>query len=274
MRSARLLLDPPASGSWNMAVDQALLESVGKTGEMVLRFYRWEVPTLSLGYFQCLQERNSHQASQGCPVVRRSTGGGAIVHDQEITYSLCVPSCNRWAEEHEQLYWTVHRCIIDVLSEWGVAATMFRLADVEREDKLSNPFPNQPSVERSHVNAQNSKSFLCFQRRMKGDITCGLEKICGSAQRRNQNSILQHGSIIFGRSSFAPELPGIDELSRQPPIAQAKYLQRVIQRIGEVLEVDLIASNLKAEEQSRALGLELHYRSTAWLNKKGGYKRP
>ena len=81
-----LLLDPPASGAWNMAVDEVLWRWSAAAGRCCWRFYRWEEPTLSLGYFQSYDDRARHAASQGCPVVRRPSGGGAIVHDKEKGY--------------------------------------------------------------------------------------------------------------------------------------------------------------------------------------------
>ena len=88
----RLLIDAPERGVWNMAIDEALLESAAdESCDLVtLRFYRWSEPTLSLGYFQSYEDRNSHEASRSLPVVRRSSGGGALVHDHEWTYSLAI----------------------------------------------------------------------------------------------------------------------------------------------------------------------------------------
>src|SRR5687767_13677741 len=90
MPTLRLLIDPPASGAWNMAVDEALLASAA-AGVATLRFYTWSQPTLSLGYFQHAHQRDAHAASRSCPLVRRASGGGAILHDRELTYSLAVP---------------------------------------------------------------------------------------------------------------------------------------------------------------------------------------
>jgi len=61
-----LLLDPPAPGAWNMAVDETLLEAAANDGLCTLRFYRWIEPTLSLGYFQAYADREKHEASLGC----------------------------------------------------------------------------------------------------------------------------------------------------------------------------------------------------------------
>ena len=71
-----------------MAVDEALLIDAAENGVATLRFYQWSEPTLSLGYFQRYDDRDQHAASRECAVVRRQTGGGAILHDRELTYSL------------------------------------------------------------------------------------------------------------------------------------------------------------------------------------------
>ena len=89
-RVLRVIVDPPADGAWNMAVDEALLLSDERTG-LTIRFYQWEEPTLSLGYFQSLAEREQHPPSVDCPMVRRASGGGAILHDRELTYSMVAP---------------------------------------------------------------------------------------------------------------------------------------------------------------------------------------
>src|SRR4051794_38396264 len=75
-----------ADGPTQMAADEVLLEHVGVTDRPALRFYAWDRPTLSLGYFQPFADR-----PPGLPVVRRPTGGGAIVHDHELTYALALP---------------------------------------------------------------------------------------------------------------------------------------------------------------------------------------
>jgi lipoate-protein ligase A len=71
----RLLIDGPAGGPWNMAVDEILLETTSSTGRAALRFYQWREPTLSLGYFQRFDDRSAHPTSGRLPVVRRSSGG-------------------------------------------------------------------------------------------------------------------------------------------------------------------------------------------------------
>ena len=108
-----------------MAVDQALLASANGTGQVTLRFYRWSPPTLSLGYFQAADQRREHQPSLSCDLVRRVTGGGAILHHRELTYSLCVPCENRLSNEHQVLYRLVHGAMIESLHEWGIDASLY-----------------------------------------------------------------------------------------------------------------------------------------------------
>ena len=90
-RECRLLRDAAGEGAWNMAVDEALLESAATNNSMTLRLYAWSEPTLSLGYFQRYEDRRLHPESLACTCTRRSSGGGAILHDRELTYSLSVP---------------------------------------------------------------------------------------------------------------------------------------------------------------------------------------
>ena len=182
--------DPPQSGVRNMAVDEALLE----LGQPVLRFYRWNEPTVSLGYFQRYDDRNGHESSRHCPLVRRRSGGGAIIHDRELTYSLVLPHDFPLAVKRLELYEAIHRSFIAVLKHFGVAAEF-------------------SGIERGGTNV-----FLCFQRLSPGDVVIRdgprVLKILGSAQYRNKaGSILQHGSLLLDRSDAASELDGIRQIS-------------------------------------------------------------
>lgn len=174
-----------------MAVDERLLHRAAHEGEAVLRLYRWSPATLSLGYFQRAAERETHTASRTCPLVRRSSGGGAILHDHELTYSLSLPTSHPAAADAETLYRRTHGLLVETLAEFGILATL--------NERTLVPLGGEP--------------FLCFQRRSVGDVLVDGHKICGSAQRRRKGALLQHGSILVARSSFAPELPGLAELS-------------------------------------------------------------
>ena len=189
-----LLEDPPLSGPLNMAVDEVLLESVGLIGHPVLRFYTWSEPTLSLGYFQSAEERSLHAPSIDRPLVRRATGGGAILHDRELTYSFIWPSRRPPAELEcdgekgtEWMYRWIHQALIDVLGPLGVSATF------------------------ASESAGQDDSFLCFERRSQWDIEVGGMKVLGSAQRSRQQGLLQHGSLLLSASPLTPQLEGLCE---------------------------------------------------------------
>jgi len=195
LSSLHVILDPPAEGAWNMAVDEALLIDAAEHGRATLRFYQWSEPTLSLGYFQRYAERQAHAASLVCPLVRRASGGGAIVHDAELTYALAIPLAD--ARSAPELYLLMHDSLIASLSALGVEAR--RVGGCAAKEK--GPM--------THV----AKPFLCFERRASGDVVAEGAKIAGSAQRRRGTAVLQHGSIMLRRSAAAPELPGIFEIS-------------------------------------------------------------
>ena len=176
-----------------MAVDEALLRSAaGDDGLATLRFYTWSQPTLSLGYFQSVTDRLHHDSSVACNLVRRSTGGGAIMHHHDLTYSLTSPLESRFSLSHQQLYLLVHHSLVEALAKWHVDVRV-------QEDSVKT--------------GTLSQSFLCFRRLTEGDVICHGTKVAGSAQRRRRGSLLQHGSVLLSTSSCAPELPGILELA-------------------------------------------------------------
>lgn len=213
MSTARLIIDR-RGGSSNMAVDEALLLSAPRFGP-ALRFYQWDEPTLSLGYFQSAADRRQHSASANCPLVRRSTGGGAILHDLELTYSFVRPADARDKSCTQALYYAFHETLIQVLAEQDIQAAL------ATNDGLVQPGKEEP--------------FLCFQRRAVGDVLLGGAKICGSAQRRHRDAILQHGSVLLASSVFAPELPGFAELTGVRFSAEElaeKWVARLKSRLG------------------------------------------
>ena len=212
-----------------MAVGEALLEGAAETGCSTLRFYTWLEPTLSLGYFQGYSERAAHRASQQCALVRRQTGGGAILHDLELTYSLALPVATSSAKDAAWLYEQVHTALIRALSFFGVAAR----------------FCNSSST------VLGEEPFLCFQRRARNDLLLDDFKVCGSAQRRRRGAILQHGSILLARSEKAPELPGIRELSGKN-LPTADVIQVAAREIGAGLGLDLVTGKLTAGETNAA----------------------
>jgi lipoate-protein ligase A len=211
------MIEGPASGAWQMALDEALLEAAAEGGTAWLRFYRWSEPTLSLGYFQPYAGRHHHVASRQCPVVRRQTGGGAILHDRELTYCLVVPLAHPLAADTTGLYRAVHEALIEVLAEVGVCCEL-NAADAD---------------------SARDEAFLCFARRARWDVLLRSAKVCGSAQRRRRGAVLQHGSLLLASSPQAPELPGIFELAGrriEPAALAARWQQAMAPRLALQVE--------------------------------------
>ena len=247
-RPCRLIVDGPAGGAWQMAVDEALLESAAEGGgRATLRFYQWSEPTLSLGYFQPFLARRKHIPSRDCSVVRRQTGGGAILHDREWTYSLALPRAHRLAAEATRLYDAVHEALKATLAQSNI--------DVAVLAKSSGMTPDE-------------QPFLCFERRAQGDVVCETTKICGSAQRRRQGAILQHGSLLLARSPHAPELPGLLELTGRK-LEKEPLVERWTTQIAARLGLELLPGKLSDLELDRVRTLTLEkYSGFGWTERR------
>ena len=188
-----IIVDQQRSGVWNMAIDRALAEYARIHSLCILRLYLWESPTLSLGYFQPYPTPSLQGNLSTLDVVRRETGGGAIVHDHDVTYAIAMPDHSEKGHA-TQLYLAAHQALIFWLTSIGVMA-----------DFYSNR--NQTSCDKTC----NNDRYLCFERRSDFDIVVAGHKILGSAQRRHAGVIMQHGSLLVRRSDFAPSLMGLVE---------------------------------------------------------------
>jgi len=190
--ACRMLIDRvPNSGSWNMAVDELLLEQAVNEKRCTVRLYEWDRATVSLGYFQDAEECSRIAEFANLPKVRRLSGGGAILHHHELTYSCALPATHPIAAEPHRLYELVHQQILVVLEHYRISARI-RGTEFNKNER--------------------EKVFLCFGRGDARDIVfCG-HKILGSAQRRRRGAVLQHGSLIFKRSVHTPQHPGILDL--------------------------------------------------------------
>ena len=245
MTRCRLILDPPADGSWNMAVDQVLLEAA-TAGQTILRYYGWAQPTLSLGYFQSAQDRHQHAASRTCCLVRRHSGGGAILHHHELTYCFATPAAARLAADSLRLYRVFHESLLVTLARRGIAA---RLCD-------------------GAVASGDPAPFLCFQRRTSGDVLLGDQKIAGSAQRRYRSALLQHGSVLLECSSYAPELPGIGQLAAAG-LSAAALAADWLEPLSCAASLEPVGGTLSAAERERASQLvHTKYAHPAWTHRR------
>ncbi len=171
----RLLFVPPRDGPENMARDVALLNLSRSTGECVLSIYSWLTPTLSLGRNQTAKGLYDTEliAAEAIDVVRRPTGGRAIMHDHEITYAVTGPNAfggTLWAA-----YEQINELLLSGLRSLGVPA------------QLATPQGSAPLPELSP----------CFAEPVKGELIALGKKLVGSAQYRENGAFLQHGSILI-----------------------------------------------------------------------------
>jgi len=240
----RVLIDPARLGSVNMARDEAILAAVncGSQGT-TLRFYQWAEPTISLGYFQKHDEYLAQDTViRNLPLVRRQTGGGAILHDDELTYSLIVPLVDDSMIDIEGLYRLVHDAFIFVLHQLGVQAN-YRGGE-DRGNSQRGPF-------------------FCFSRLHRLDLVVGEKKLLGSAQRRMKNAVLQHGSLILGRHFEQQKSAALNELVQSPAEVE-KLADSLADRIAREMDLQPQFLPLSAAEQAGAAKLQEKYAGQSW----------
>jgi len=251
MNRARLLIDPPLPGPANMARDESLLEACADDGVApTLRFYAWNPATISLGYFQDYVEYERLEPLAGyLSVVRRTTGGGAILHDLEVTYSMVLPLDHPLVRgKPNELYRLAHQAIIRAI---GGGARMLGEGG-GRCDASSQRGP-----------------FFCFARRHDLDIVIpdvngagGFSKIAGSAQRRTTRAILQHGSIILD-TRFCQH-PVATWKSLGGPISFDEAVVRLTPAFEAALQMRLYRDDWRNEELESTARHESRYAGNAW----------
>lgn len=219
-----------------MALDHALLESVQAGAPPVLRFYRWQSPTLSFGRNQ--PARGLFSSLPGRDTVRRPTGGMAVLHHREVTYALAIPAVRLGGPR--ATYMTVNQALVAGLRELGVCASV---APPTRRARFGTVQP-------------------CFAEAAEGEVVAGGRKLVGSAQRYERRVLLQHGSILLANdqpagavslSELLAELPGLSEITR---VLRAAF--------ADVCGTCLAPAVLSRREVERAAELEKFYASEAW----------
>ena len=210
----RWTIDSPADGATNMARDEAILQAVGGgRSPATLRFYQWQPATISLGYFQRFADYTALPPPAGMlPVVRRQTGGGAILHDLELTYSLTLPLSHPLtaAGGPHRLYEHVHSAF----------SALLRRLDV--------PVVRGPAGAGA---CSHGGPFFCFEHHTGFDLVVNGKKILGSAQRRTPTAVLQHGSLILERRyeqqscAAVADFVRIDIREHLPALAQTIFDQ-------------------------------------------------
>ncbi|HSQ26411.1 MAG TPA: biotin/lipoate A/B protein ligase family protein [Anaerolineales bacterium] len=187
--SWRLVITTPAKGAWNMALDEAILEAAGR-GDVppTLRLYAWEPACLSLGYAQPFTDVDLDSLqSNGWDLVRRPTGGRAILHVDELTYSVSgPPSEARLAGSVLESYRVISQALLQALHFLDIPAEA-------KEKPDSVPTSNQVKGGVPEFNP------VCFEVPSNYEITVVGKKLIGSAQARRKEGVLQHGSLpLFG----------------------------------------------------------------------------
>jgi lipoate-protein ligase A len=176
-----LLHSGNGEAAFNMALDEALLESISRLGAPILRFYGWTEPAATFGYFQHFSEVAA--ATQLRPLVRRPTGGGIVPHDADWTYSAVFPPGHEWHSlKAEESYRRIH--------DWLRLAFVQLKVETELAPDRKKSLPGQ-----------------CFAGHEKFDLLWRGKKIAGAAQRRNKLGLLIQGSVqppevSIGRSDW------------------------------------------------------------------------
>ncbi|MBL8692851.1 MAG: lipoate--protein ligase family protein [Planctomycetes bacterium] len=238
----RLLRSGACAPADNMAIDEALLLC---DGPPTLRLYRWNPHGVSLGYFQ-----NSSQfdlprfAREGVPVVRRLTGGGAIFHGDEVTFSIAAPVAHPlFAGAVRESYDRVHHILAAALEACGAREVVPRGDAPLLSEVLQSPW--------------------CFHESTAFDLVAARRKLVGSAQRRTGGRVLHHGSLVLRANRYTPEVASLESLGGT---ADALRLEEaLIESFGRALDAPLELGMLSPQEQSEAARLASEkYSSKEW----------
>ena len=181
----RLIVDPPRSATLNMAIDEMLMHSQSDTrNSPVLRFYSWEEPSVTAGYFQRLEKvaQKFKAEKKGLPVVRRLSGGGAVLHGEDLTFSLCLPSTNPFMPT-------------------DVKGSYLKINEAVRAGlKADYPEVDYADCRTVPSGKDRSKEKVCFESPACYDLLLSGRKILGSSQRRIGKCILHQATLFLERN--------------------------------------------------------------------------
>jgi lipoate-protein ligase A len=209
---------PPWSGAANMAADLAALDAARRTGDAIVRTYGWRVPTVSFGRHQ--RARGVYDAAliaaDGYDVVRRPTGGRAILHAREFTYAIAMPAAGSLRDSHR----TLTALVADALGRLGVPTAL------------------APRAGR----AVALGAAPCFDRPAEGELVVDGRKLVGSAQVQVEGALLQHGSVLLdddqarlARYLLVPARPVPPPATLRALLGRAPVLREFTQAFREAL---------------------------------------
>jgi lipoyl(octanoyl) transferase len=245
----RLVIDEtPGDGAWNMAVDRAIqLARQEDEAPPTLRLYRWKRPTVTLGRFQDVRSIDCEACSLGgIDVVRRFTGGRGVLHDDELTYSVCAGVGDGIPRSTSASYGLLCSALAEAYRILGVDA---QLTALPRGDASSS---------------------ACYLHSTRADLSLGLAKLSGSAQVWTTDTVLQHGSFTRSRDVardavvFRLERDAAEELvSRTVELGDVLVPVPTFEAIGDavcdgfasMLGISLVRGRITEEERSSARSL-------------------
>jgi len=275
-RKWRLIRSGPLTGARNMALDEALLESVAAGRSLpVLRLYGWLPPAVTLGYFQRVETSVNLEAcrSLGFDVVRRITGGRAVLHDREVTYAVISPERSAlFPGGILENYRVIARLLQQTLDSFGLATFL------------------APGRSRGSGGSGAQQS-ACFTAPATWELLHAGCKVTGSAQKRQGTAFLQHGSIpvdldpqrlflaLDTEQRLSPQAGGqmlaqsVGWLNRWLPqrVTIEEVEERLLASIARHWDVCLVEEEPAAAEQERSAQLAAEkYGSASWtLNRQG-----
>lgn len=228
----RLIEDYDRDAIWNMAADAALL--LGGSSVPTLRLYTWTPAALSIGYFQRVADipEAARRLETGEPLVRRRTGGGAIHHANELTFSIAAPDTHPlYRGPIAASYTRVHALVAEALTAFGVEAS-------ERGDR--------------QLVSDTDGTGMCFHASHPLDLVWetpqGPAKGVGSAQRRTGGHVLHHGSIKLAPDPLEPNVATV-AIGRAEP-SPADLGNQLVATIQRRLGVDLTSSDYTSAERA------------------------
>lgn len=255
----RLLVDPPHDGAWNMAVDEAILEAYEDAASPLpptLRLYGWRPAALSLGKTQRAEGAHDARAlhEDGVDLVRRPTGGEAVLHEHERTYAVVgAGGAPPFGGGPVDTYRALARALVAGLARLGIAAEAIEPA----------------------AKGRVRRGVICFERVGAWEIAASGRKLVGSSQFRRRRAFLQHGSLplrleaprlarLTGVPTDASRFTDVDSAAGRT-VDPAELDRAVVAGIEEVFGATCVAGRLTPAEELRAAELRCwKYDSMAW----------
>jgi len=247
------------SPAMNMAIDEAILTIHSQRGTPpTLRFYTWDPATLSIGYFQKAQQEVIMEKVEeyGLGFVRRPTGGRAVLHDQELTYSVVVSeNYPGMPSQVNEAYRVISNGLLKGFHQLGLQAEMVSLASEEEKEKYAS-----------------MGSAACFDSPSWYELVVEGKKVAGSAQTRQRGTILQHGSILLDmdvdklfnllhfssdrlrqrmKDSFLNKAVAINHVSDRK-VSLSEATEAFFKGFEEGLSIELVPGTLTKEEEELA----------------------